>query len=65
MRTPWYWSESSMVSLRCFRSLAWDLGEMASAAGWVDRDTLLVATETGLRRFLPIYPSSCNYPTSL
>ncbi|MGR3541214.1 MAG: SMP-30/gluconolactonase/LRE family protein [Hasllibacter sp.] len=31
--------------------LEWDLGEMASAAGWVDRDTLLIATETALRRF--------------
>ena len=27
------------------------LPEMTSAAGWVDRDTLLIATETGLRRF--------------
>ena len=26
----------------------WDLGEMASAAGWIDRDRLLIATETGL-----------------
>ena len=32
-------------------ALEWDLGEMASAAGWVDRDTLLVATETALKRF--------------
>ena len=31
--------------------LEWDLGEMASAAGWIDRDTLLVATETALKRF--------------
>ncbi|KEP70574.1 gluconolactonase [Thioclava dalianensis] len=31
--------------------LEWQLGEMASAAGWVDRDTLLISTETGLRRF--------------
>lgn len=31
--------------------LAWDLGQMASAAGWVDRETLVIATETGLRRF--------------
>lgn len=30
---------------------AWDLGEMASAAGWVDRDTLLVASETALLSF--------------
>lgn len=29
----------------------WDLGELASAAGWIDRDHLLVATETGLWRF--------------
>ena len=27
------------------------LGELASAAGWIDRDHLLVATETGLWRF--------------
>ena len=31
--------------------LAWDMGECASAAGWIDRDTLLIATETGLWRF--------------
>lgn len=29
----------------------WNFGEMASAAGIVDETTLLVATETGLRRF--------------
>ncbi|MGB1207998.1 MAG: SMP-30/gluconolactonase/LRE family protein [Paracoccaceae bacterium] len=29
----------------------WDMGEYASAAGWVDHDTLLVATQTGLDRF--------------
>ena len=27
----------------------WDLGEMASAAGWIDRERLLVATERGLK----------------
>ncbi|WP_295530018.1 SMP-30/gluconolactonase/LRE family protein [uncultured Thioclava sp.] len=31
--------------------LEWQIGEMASAAGWIDRDTLLISTETGLRRF--------------
>ncbi|WP_375173221.1 SMP-30/gluconolactonase/LRE family protein [Pseudooceanicola sp.] len=31
--------------------LEWDMGEHASAAGWIDRDTLLIATETGLFRF--------------
>ena len=29
----------------------WQMGEMASAAGWVDEDTLLVATEKALRLF--------------
>lgn len=29
----------------------WDMGELASAAGWIDRDRLLIATETGLWRF--------------
>ena len=33
------------------KTFEWDLGEHASAAGWVDRDTLLVATETGLYRY--------------
>ncbi|VDS08083.1 L-arabinolactonase [Paracoccus haematequi] len=28
--------------------LEWPLGRIASAAGWIDRDRLLVATETGL-----------------
>ncbi|MEM8748769.1 MAG: SMP-30/gluconolactonase/LRE family protein [Pseudomonadota bacterium] len=29
----------------------WRFGEAASAAGWVDNDTLIVATETGLQKF--------------
>lgn len=29
----------------------WEFDEMVSAAGWVDRDTLLVASETALSRF--------------
>jgi sugar lactone lactonase YvrE len=33
------------------RPLAWDLPEMGSAAGWIDRDTLFVVTETGFFRF--------------
>jgi len=32
-------------------SLSWSIGENASAAGWVDRDTLLIATETRLMTF--------------
>ncbi|MEI2387407.1 SMP-30/gluconolactonase/LRE family protein [Breoghania sp. JC706] len=31
--------------------LSWNIGEHASAAGWIDRDTLLIASETGLYRF--------------
>ena len=30
--------------------LEWRFGEHASAAGWIDADSLLVATESGLRR---------------
>lgn len=33
------------------RPLEWPLDEHASAAGWIDRDSLLVASETGLWRF--------------
>ena len=29
----------------------WQMGERASAAGWIDDDRLLIATETGLYRF--------------
>ena len=29
----------------------WSFGECVSAAGWIDRDTLLIASETGLYRF--------------
>ncbi|MES0863491.1 SMP-30/gluconolactonase/LRE family protein [Ruegeria sp. SCPT10] len=30
---------------------SWDFAEHVSAAGWVDKDTLLIASETGLWRF--------------
>ena len=33
------------------RPLRWELDELASAAGWIDREHLLVASETGLWRF--------------
>jgi sugar lactone lactonase YvrE len=32
------------------QSESWTFAEMASAAGWIDRDTLLIASETGLTR---------------
>ncbi len=40
-----------LLSRQGDRALDWALGECASAAGWVDRDTLLIATESGLYRF--------------
>lgn len=43
-------TERRLLSREGERPLEWDLGEMASAAGWIDRDHLLVATETGLWR---------------
>lgn len=33
------------------RPLEWAFGERVSAAGWIDRDTLLIASESGLLRF--------------
>ncbi|WP_127104463.1 SMP-30/gluconolactonase/LRE family protein [Pararhodobacter zhoushanensis] len=33
------------------KPLEWRFDDMVSAAGWVDRDTLLIASETGLWRF--------------
>ncbi|WP_102223471.1 SMP-30/gluconolactonase/LRE family protein [Acidimangrovimonas sediminis] len=33
------------------RTLDWPLPEICSAAGWIDRETLLLASETGLYRF--------------
>lgn len=40
-----------LLSRQGDRALDWALGECASAAGWVDRDTLLIATESGLYQF--------------
>ncbi|WP_417722761.1 SMP-30/gluconolactonase/LRE family protein [Salipiger sp.] len=45
--------ERRMLSRRDGAALEWQFDEMASAAGWVDADTLLIATETGLIRFDP------------
>lgn len=33
------------------RPLEWRFDEIVSAAGWIDRNTLLIASETGLHRF--------------
>ena len=39
-----------LLSRQGGRVLDWALGECASAAGWIDRDTLLIATASGLYR---------------
>ena len=40
-----------MLSRDGGRPLEWRFDEIVSTAGWVDRDTLLIASETGLHRF--------------
>ncbi len=40
-----------MLSRDAIGPREWQLGQMASAAGWVDAETLVISTETGLRRF--------------
>ena len=40
-----------MLSRTADGPLAWQFPEMVSAAGWIDRDTLLIASETALFRF--------------
>lgn len=53
-RQQFFWFDiigMRLLSREGDRALEWPFGEHASAAGWIDRDTLLIATETGLRRF--------------
>lgn len=40
-----------LLSRKGDTALEWPLGEHASAAGWVDQETLLIASESGLYRF--------------
>ncbi|MCB2109888.1 MAG: SMP-30/gluconolactonase/LRE family protein [Defluviimonas sp.] len=40
-----------LLSRRGEAACEWNLGECVSAAGWIDADTLLVASETALLRF--------------
>ncbi|WP_417742001.1 SMP-30/gluconolactonase/LRE family protein [Salipiger sp.] len=40
-----------LLSFDASGALEWQFDEMHSAAGWIDRDTLLIASETGLWRF--------------
>lgn len=51
-----YWFDIHVGRLHACNHLGgqhhqWDFGEPASAAGWVDSDTLLVATASGLQNF--------------
>lgn len=43
--------EGKLLSVAGGDPLEWDFDEMVSAAGWIDRDTLLVASATGLWRY--------------
>ncbi|MDA7430971.1 SMP-30/gluconolactonase/LRE family protein [Primorskyibacter aestuariivivens] len=43
---------NKLLSRRNGTELEWQFDEHVSAAGWVDRDTLLIASETGLFRFV-------------
>ncbi|MEX0283082.1 MAG: SMP-30/gluconolactonase/LRE family protein [Paracoccaceae bacterium] len=43
--------EGRMLSQTHGEQEQWDFGECVSAAGWIDRDTLLIASETTLWRF--------------
>lgn len=53
-RQQYFWFDITgkrLLSVDHGAPLEWHLPEMGSAAGWIDRDTMLIATETGLRRF--------------
>ena len=54
LRKQLFWFDihaSSLLSRTSSGPLEWSFDEQASAAGWIDHDTLLVATETGLYRY--------------
>ncbi|MCB1354228.1 MAG: SMP-30/gluconolactonase/LRE family protein [Rhodobacteraceae bacterium] len=54
LRRQFFWFDiigKRLLSRENDRPHVWQFDEHASAAGWVDADTLLIATETGLRRF--------------
>ncbi|MEO1952316.1 SMP-30/gluconolactonase/LRE family protein [Thioclava sp.] len=53
-RSQLFWFDilaGRMLSHDATGSREWEIGQMASAAGWVDAETLVISTETGLRRF--------------
>ena len=54
LRQQLFWFDitgGALLSRENGRELRWDFGECVSAAGWIDRDQLLVASETALWRF--------------
>lgn len=53
-RAQLYWFDilgKQLMTRRSEATQSWQFDEHCSAAGWVDRDTLLMASETGLWRF--------------
>lgn len=54
LRKQLFWFDilgSKLLTRSAAGAKSWDIGEYASAAGWIDHDRLLVATETGLFDF--------------
>ncbi len=54
LRQQFFWFDivgKRLLSQRDGQPLLWQFDEHVSAAGWVDHDTLLIASETGLLRF--------------
>ncbi|WP_121062542.1 SMP-30/gluconolactonase/LRE family protein [Chachezhania antarctica] len=53
-RQQFFWFDITgkrLLSRKDDEQLDWQFKEQSSAAGWIDSQTLLIATETGLRRF--------------
>lgn len=54
LRQQLFWFDilaNRMLSRKGERALEWTFPERVSAAGWIDHDSLLIASETGLFRF--------------
>ena len=54
LRKQLFWFDihaSTLLSQTASGPLVWSFDEQATAAGWIDHDTLLLATETGLYRY--------------
>lgn len=54
LRQQLFWFDiigKRLLSRKEEKTWSWQFEEHASAAGWIDADTLLIATETGLQKF--------------